>query len=140
MSLRMSTNQRDQSPEDRDSQIAPLLSRREMLSRCGGGLGLVGLAATLAQDGRLAQAADSAHPLAVKPPHFAPRVKYVIQYMANGGPAQMDTFDPKPILSEYHGRRLPLHLLTERPTGSAFGSPFKFAQYGQSGLWASELF
>jgi hypothetical protein len=52
----------------------------------------------------------------------------------------MDTFDPKPVLTKYHGRRLPIHLETERPTSTALGSPFSFARYGQSGLEVSELF
>lgn len=102
-----------------------------MLQRCGAGFGWLGLASVLRAE---------THPLAVKTPHFAPRAKYVIQILANGGPGQMDTFDPKPTLSKYHGQRLPLHFATERPTGAALGSPFKFARYGQCGMEASELF
>jgi hypothetical protein len=117
-----------------------VLNRREMLRRCGGGLGSLGLFAALAQDGRLAHARVDDHPLNPKPPHFAGRAKYVIQLLANGGPGQMDTFDPKPLLTKHHGQRLPMHLQTERPTGAAFASPFKFERYGQSGLEVSELF
>jgi hypothetical protein len=84
--------------------------------------------------------AEETSPLAPKPPHFAPRAKYVIQILANGGPAQMDTFDPKPELTRYHGTRLPIHLETERPTSTALGSPFKFERYGQCGMEVSELF
>ena len=58
----------------------------------------------------------------------------------NGGASQLDTFDPKPELTRYHGQRLPLHFATERPTGAALGSPFKFQKYGQSGMEVSELF
>ncbi len=72
------------------------ISRREMLRRCGAGFGSVALAALLSNS--LARAADSATPtagpLAPRAPHFRPRAKYVIQILANGGPAQMDTFDP----------------------------------------------
>ncbi len=71
---------------------------------------------------------------------FRARAKYVIQILANGGPGQMDTFDPKPMLTKYHGRRLPLHFATERPTGAALGSPFKFDRYGECGMEVSELF
>jgi hypothetical protein len=78
--------------------------------------------------------------LAARAPHFRPRAKRVIQILANGGPSQMDTFDPKPALNRYHGQRLPIHLQTERPTSTALGSPFSFARYGQSGLEVSELF
>ncbi len=114
------------------------ISRREMLRRCGAGFGTVGLAAVLGQS--FARAAAPAGPLAPRPPHFRPRAKYVIQILANGGPAQMDTFDPKPELTKYHGQRLPIHLATERPTSTALGSPFSFRRYGQSGLEVSELF
>ena len=59
----------------------------------------------------------------------------------NGGPSQVDTFDPKPLLDKYHGKPLPTaNLPTERKTGAAFGSPFKFEKYGQSGIEVSELF
>ncbi len=113
------------------------ISRREMLHRCGAGFGWLGLAAVLGQE--KLRAAET-HPLAPKAPHFAPRAKHVIQILANGGPAQMDTFDPKPELTKYHGQRLPMHLATERPTGAALGSPFKFQRYGQCGMEVSELF
>jgi hypothetical protein len=109
-----------------------------MLRRCGAGFGALGLAALLGP--RLSAAAETTGPLAVRPPHFRPRVKRVIQILANGGPSQMDTFDPKPALNRYHGQRLPIHLQTERPTSTALGSPFSFARYGQSGLEVSELF
>lgn len=119
------------------------LNRRDWLRRSGGGLSLAGLAAVLDQAGWL-NAADSpptsVHPLAPKRPHFLARAKRVIQILANGGPSQMDTFDPKPELTRYHGRRLPVHHATERPTGAALGSPFTFRRYGQSGLQVSELF
>jgi len=108
--------------------IAP--SRRAML-QAGLGFGMVGLAALLKP-----QQAVSA----VLQPHARPRAKAVIHLLANGGPGQMDTFDPKPALTKYHGQRLPIHFKTERPTGAAFGSPFSFKKYGQSGLEVSELF
>jgi hypothetical protein len=59
----------------------------------------------------------------------------------NGGPSHVDTFDPKPALTRYAGRELPRpNLRTERRTGAAFPSPFKFKKYGQSGIEVSELF
>jgi len=88
-----------------------------MLRRCGTGFGTLGLATLLSEVS--ARAADEGNPLAAKPPHFPARAKYVIQILANGGPAQMDTFDPKPELTKYHGQRLPIHLETERPTSTA---------------------
>ncbi len=117
-------------------------SRREMLGRCGVGMGMLGLQALLGDSGLLAAEAksDSANPLAPKAPHFAPKVKRVIHLFANGGPSQVDTFDPKPELAKYAGKAIPLKLATERKTGAAFPSPFKFQKYGKSGIEVSELF
>ncbi len=81
-----------------------------------------------------------ANPLAARPPHFAPKVKRVIHLFMNGGPSQVDTFDPKPMLTKYDGKPLPIHLKTERKTGVGFGSPYKFQPYGQSGIEVSELY
>ena len=58
----------------------------------------------------------------------------------NGGPSHVDTFDPKPALDKYHGQELPFNLPTERKTGAAFRSPFRFRKYGESGIEVSELF
>ena len=59
----------------------------------------------------------------------------------NGGPSHVDTFDPKPSWPSTHGKPLPNeNLRTERKTGAAFPSPFKFKKYGQSGIEVSELF
>jgi hypothetical protein len=59
----------------------------------------------------------------------------------NGGPSHVDTFDPKPLLQQYAGKELPTgNPRTERKTGAAFPSPFKFQKYGQSGIEVSELF
>jgi hypothetical protein len=67
--------------------------------------------------------------------------KRVIHFFLNGGPSHVDTFDPKPSLAKYAGQPLPgEYVRTERKTGAAFPSPFKFQRYGQSGLEISELF
>ena len=81
------------------------------------------------------------NPLAARPPHFPAKAKHVIHLFMNGGPSQVDTFDPKPALDKYAGKPLPTaNLRTERKTGAAFPSPFKFQKYGQSGIEVSELF
>src|SRR5262245_36015634 len=113
-----------------------LLDRRELLTRAGAGLGLLGLSALLTDDARGAEAAG---PLAPKQPHFAPKAKRVIHFFCNGGPSHVDTFDPKPSLAKYAGQPLPETLRTERKTGAAFPSPFKFHRYGASGLEISEI-
>jgi hypothetical protein len=64
----------------------------------------------------------------------------VIHFFLNGGPSHVDTFDPKPALLKYAGKPLPQTLRTERKTGAAFPSPFKFQRYGESGIEVSELF
>ncbi len=87
-----------------------------------------------------ARAAES-NPLAVRKPHFAAKAKRVIHLFMNGGPSHVDTFDPKPLLEKYAGKALPVeNPKTERKTGAAFPSPFKFQKYGQSGIEVSEIF
>ena len=119
------------------------LTRRELLCRCGMGMGALALTNLMSQIGFLspAQAADSLNPLAPRKPHFPAKAKRVIHLFMNGGPSHVDTFDPKPSLTKYHGKPLPYeNFRTERKTGAAFGSPFKFNKYGQSGIEVSELF
>lgn len=119
------------------------LSRREMLSRSGTGLGMLGLASLLGSGltNRSVQAAGGQNPMLPKAPHFAPRAKHVIHLFLNGGPSHLDTFDPKPALAKYAGKELPTgNLRTERKTGAALPSPFKFQKYGQSGIEVSEIF
>ncbi|MGA1238283.1 MAG: DUF1501 domain-containing protein [Limisphaerales bacterium] len=113
------------------------LTRREFLQRCGLGFGSLGLS-LLSDPSTLAASPTSS--LAPKAPHFPAKAKRVIHIFANGGVSHVDTFDPKPELTRWHGKELPLNLKTERKTGTAFGSPFSFQRYGQSGLEVSELF
>lgn len=115
-----------------------MFNRREMLSRCGTGLGMLALADLLGSP--LAHAAAPLNPLAPKAPHFAPKAQRVIHLFMNGGPSHVDTFDPKPLLDKYHGQALPNTQRTERKTGAAFRSPFKFSRHGKNGLEISELF
>ena len=107
-----------------------------MLERSAMGMGALAL-------GSMLQSADAseANPLAVRKPHFAAKAKRVIHLFMNGGPSHVDTFDPKPSLEKYAGKLLPTdNPKTERKTGAAFPSPFKFQKYGQSGIEVSELF
>jgi hypothetical protein len=120
-----------------------LLSRREMLARSGMGFASLGLTQLLGSQNLLEAAprAVNLSPLAPKQPHFAPKAKRVIHLFMNGGPSHLDTFDPKPMLARYAGQPLPrANLRTERRTGAAFPSPFRFRRHGQSGLEISELF
>jgi hypothetical protein len=120
------------------------LTRRDFLRRSGMGFASLGLANLMASQGLVSAAPDagrSVSPLAPKGPHFAPKAKRVIHLFMNGGPSHVDTFDPKPSLQKYAGKLLPrTNLRTERKTGAAFPSPFKFQRYGKSGIEVSELF
>jgi hypothetical protein len=110
------------------------MTRRELLTGVGAGFGMVGMQGALG-------AATATDPLAVKQPHFPAKAKRVIYLFLNGGPAQMDTFDPKPMLEKYHGQPMPAgNLRTERKTGNLLRSPFTFKPYGQSGIEISDIF
>src|SRR5687768_12781242 len=120
-------------------------TRRELLRRSGMGFGMLGLAGVLADGGLLTSSAQGEeeykNPLSPRPPHFAAKAKRVIHLFMNGGPSHVDTFDPKPLLDKYAGKNLPTaNLATERKTGAAFPSPFKFQEYGESGIEVSEIF
>jgi hypothetical protein len=123
--------------------LPPSLSRRSLLQRSALGLGALGLGSLLTEQGAFAAdgpVGTSGEAMAVKPPHFPAKAKRVIHFFLNGGPSQVDTFDPKPVLEKYAGKPAPQNLTTERKTGAAFPSPFKFKKYGQSGIEVSELF
>jgi hypothetical protein len=112
------------------------LTRREVLTRIGGGFGALALGSVLAE-------ASATNPLAPKSPHFAPRAKRVIFLFMNGGPSHVDTFDPKPGLTRRHGQRLPdsFHSGTaRRNTSPLMGTPFRFRRHGRSGIELSELY
>ena len=105
-------------------------SRREFLSRSGVGIGALALAGMVNQS-----------KAAVRPRHSAAPAKHVIHVFLNGGMSQVDTFDPKPELTKRAGQMLPYeNLQTERKTGVALPSPFKFAQHGECGTPVSDLF
>ena len=115
--------------------------RRSFLNRCGMGLGSVALADLLLSgsgDDHKLRASEGS--LALKQTHFAPKAKRVIHFFLNGGPSHVDTFDPKPMLTKYAGKPVPSTLTTERKTGAAFPSPFRFRKWGESGLEISDLF
>lgn len=71
-----------------------------MLSRAGTGLGMLGLAGLLADEGLLNPARAAENPLAPKVGHFPPKIKHVIHVYLNGGPSHLDTFDRKPALEK----------------------------------------
>src|SRR5437667_838334 len=121
------------------------LTRREFLGRCGMGMGALSLATFFGgvEAVRGSAQADGGYvsPLMPRQPQFPAKARHVIHIFANGGPSHVDTFDPKPALEKYAGKLLPMeNPKTERKTGAAFPSPYKFKKYGQSGIEVSEIF
>ena len=120
------------------------LTRREMLSQCGTGFGMTALLGLMAEQSQAANgvAGTSLNPMAPHAPMFAPRAKRVIYLFMHGGPSQVDTFDPKPLLTRDSGKPFP----GEKPrvqfaqTGNLLASPWEFKKYGKSGIEVSDLF
>src|SRR5687768_4093977 len=120
--------------------VPPALSRREMLMRCANGFGAVALAAMLGEEVQAADADRVQSPFAPQKPHFEGKATSVIFLYMDGGPSQVDTFDPKPELEKYNGKPFPLK---RDPTqfnsdGNTLASPWKFKQHGESGIPVSE--
>ena len=129
------------------------LSRRGFFDRVADGLCGTALASLLSRDlyGATLEAADEGLPdghrriydLKPRPPHFAPKAKAVIHLFMNGGPSQMDLFDPKPMLDKHNGQayfdKVAADLTGPEQAGGLMRSPFQFAQHGKSGTWISEL-
>ncbi len=124
-------------------------SRREFLAKSAFGFGSIALGHLLARDGQAAGAvATDSNPLAVKQPHFPAKAKHVIFLFMQGGPSQLETFDPKPALDRLDGQPLPESYKTDGlmlqfmkvTDGRLMASPFKFQPRGQSGLPISDLY
>jgi hypothetical protein len=112
------------------SSFSPSLTRRNWLQRAGAGFGAFGLAGALNAAGMLAPAGRT---------HFPARAKRVIFLFMNGGPSQVDTFDPKPALKKYAGQK-PAGEASRNAKLGFMPSPFAFQPRGQSGIVMSELF
>jgi hypothetical protein len=113
-----------------------------MLRTVGGGFGMLAFAGLF---GRSALAADEASPLAdraLAATHRPSRARSVIFLYMDGGPSQVDTFDPKPRLVDYNGKPFPMKMAPTQfnNIGNTLASPWKFRQYGESGLPVSDLF
>ncbi|MGE0756657.1 MAG: DUF1501 domain-containing protein [Pirellulaceae bacterium] len=120
-------------------RLTSTLTRRELLSKAGGGLGVLALANMLPSDGVcVADApAHSLNPLAPKSGHFPAKAKSVIWLFMEGAPSAVDMFDPKPELTKRDGQRVDIDVFNGSP-GPLMKSPFKFQQYGESGAWVCE--
>jgi hypothetical protein len=113
------------------------MTRRDALREIGNGFGMVGLSGLIAQP--MMQSLQ-AEPTSLPRTHFPPRAKHVIFLFLNGGPSHVDTFDPKPALTKYHGQAAPSKDTAEDKNATLLGSPFQFRRYGQSGIEVSDLF
>src|SRR5437870_927607 len=126
-----------------NSYLNRRLSRRELLRVSSAGFGSLALAGLLGEEARAAGVDPStADPLAPRQPHFPAKAKRVIFLFMHGGPSQVDTFDYKPLLKRDHGKPLPFKRpkVVSSETFNLLKSPWEFKQYGQSGMWVSELF
>jgi hypothetical protein len=122
------------------------VNRRQMLLQCANGFGALALSA-LMTDRAFGEGLKPEHdipgdPLAPRLPHDAPRAKNVIFLFMDGGPSQVDTFDPKPRLDREHGEKIRMKVPPTQfdDVGTVLKSPWKFRQYGQSGTPVSDLF
>ncbi|HEY6167644.1 MAG TPA: DUF1501 domain-containing protein [Verrucomicrobiae bacterium] len=135
------------------SASLPGLTRRHFFSQCGLGVGSIALASMLGE--RRISAAPTGgvklvNPMAPKHPQFSPRAKNVIYLFMAGGPSQLELFDHKPQLAEFHGKDIPASFLEGKRfafmdssfKGAArlLGPQRQFRQHGQSGAWVSEIF
>ena len=110
-------------------------TRREFLKTSSNGFGMLALAGLMSESA----SADSS-----SLPQFKPRAKHVIFCFMDGGPSHVDTFDYKPMLAKFEGKAIGNEAVSKKSQSNAsrvwFGSPWKFRQRGESGLWVSDLF
>lgn len=113
------------------------LSRREMLTQCSTGFGMMALSGLMAQDSFAGLSAAATEGL-----HHAPKAKHVVFCYMSGGVSQVDCFDPKPKLKDLHGKPMPVKV--ERTqfnnNGNVMASPFEFSPSGESGIPVSSMF
>lgn len=129
-------------------------TRRDFLTTTASGLGLAALSAMLDGDGMFApssavaddQPVAASNPLAVRPPHFAPKAKNCIFLFQAGAPSHLDLFDPKPKLNELDGQPLPKEMLDKvrfafikKDSAVLLGSPRTWSKHGQCGMDFSDF-
>ena len=118
-------------------------TRRQALKSTAIGFGHLAFSAMLGQEMQASPIqVSNTGPLSAKLPHFAARAKRIVFLFMKGGPSQVDTFDPKPMLTRDSGKPAPFELpkVLFAKAENLLKSPWKFKQYGQSGLPVSDLF
>lgn len=128
-------------------RVSYSVSRRQMLQRTACGFGAVALSALFqlrefGGSGCAVAATPKRGPYEPKQPHFTTQCEHVIFLYMDGGPSQVDTWDPKPRLQQEHGQpfKMKIEQTQFNNNGNTLGCPWKFQQYGQSGIPVSELF
>ncbi len=122
------------------------VTRRGFFARMGAGIQGAALLHLLGGDLFAETGQENAQPgpedFRPRPSHFPSKAKSVIHLFMNGGPSQMDLFDPKPELDRRHGEsyfdKIAGEVESPSSAGALMRSPFKFAQHGQSGMWVSD--
>src|SRR5215212_3659440 len=128
------------------------MSRRHWITQVAGGMGAWALLSLLECDGLAGTLApaisgdktETLNPLAAKPPHFAAKAKSIIFLMMAGGPSQMESYDPKPVLNKLAGQKMPESFgkipaqFTDVTKELLLGSRIPFKNHGQSGLPISD--
>jgi len=136
-----------------DDKASPVkkqgVTRRSFFERTVDGLQGAALATLLSRDllgaATVGEGEEERRVYDLKPraPHFSAKAKTVIQLFMNGGPSQVDLFDPKPMLEKHNGEpyfeKIANDVSNPKSAGGLMRSPFKFQQYGKSGMWVSEL-
>jgi hypothetical protein len=121
----------------------PPVTRRDMLLRCAQGFGAVALSSLLPSRAFGAQlVGEGTDPLTPRPTHFEPRARNVIFLYMDGGPSQVDSFDPKPRLARENGKPIGMKIPKTQfdDVGTVLQSPWEFKQHGESGTPVSSLF
>jgi len=125
------------------------LTRRQFFSRCSLGLGGIALASMLKDQGLFAATPSApVNPMAPRPTHFPAKTKNIIYLFMAGGPSQLELFDYKPKLAQLNGQPIPPSFIEGKRFAfmdsshgtKLLGTRRTFQQYGQSGMWVSELF
>jgi len=122
-------------------------TRRDFLTTTASGIGGLALASMLGRDGLLSASAQAGTgPMKLRAPHFEPKAKACICIYMEGGPSQMDLFDPKPKLLELDGQKLPESMtknmrfaFLQKDTAAIMASHRKFTRHGESGMEFSDL-
>lgn len=130
---------------DPSEQFLCNLTRRDLLTRVGSGIGSVALASLLANDLAAEPNAGTSSPSANPQPHFPAKAKNVICLHMIGAPSHLDLFENKPTLQKYDGQLCPEEYLEGqrfaflRGHPKLLGTEFEFARHGEAGVELSSL-